>query len=158
MIVSSPQAGKKSSGASMGLVAAAMRSGNVMQARLMLQDRLAHNPNDPDALEKLAEIAAGQRSIEEATILLQRAVAIDPSVPRRGMALIAHLRRNAPALALTEIEQLPQAVRDDHEMRGVEATLAGSSWHAPTPANSAVRAMTRERSGDPICGSASPTR
>jgi tetratricopeptide (TPR) repeat protein len=147
MIVSSSQAGKKSSGASMGLVAAAMRSGNVMQARLMLQDRLAHNPNDPDALEKLAEIAAGQRSIEEATILLQRAVAIDPSVPRR-MALIAHLRRNAPALALAEIEQLPQAVRDDHEMRGVEATLAGSLGMHDRQIR-LYRAMTRERSGDP---------
>ena len=72
---------RKALGVSMGLVAAAMRAGNFVQARQMLQDRLAQDPDDADALEKLAEIAASQRSIEEATILLQRAVAVDPSVP-----------------------------------------------------------------------------
>jgi Tfp pilus assembly protein PilF len=101
-----------------------MRSGNFAQARLMLQDRLAQDPNDADALEKLAEIAAHQRFTEEATMLLQRAVAADPSAQRR-LSLIAHLQRNAPSMALAEIEQLPQAVRDDYEIRGVEASLTG---------------------------------
>jgi Tfp pilus assembly protein PilF len=125
MILSSQHADKKTSGASMGLVTAAMRAGNFAQARLMLQDRLAKNPNDADALEKLAEIAAHQRSIEEATLLLQKAVAVDPSAQRR-LALIAHLQRNSPAMALAEVEQLPQAVRDDFEIRGVEASLTGT--------------------------------
>ena len=124
MIFGSPHTQKKPSGVSMGLVAAAMRAGNFVQARMMLQDRLAQDPNDADALEKLAEIAAAQRATEEATMLLQRAVAIDPSAQRR-LALIAHLQRNSPGMALAEIEQLPQAFRDDYEIRGVEASIAG---------------------------------
>src|SRR5689334_6509829 len=105
MILGNPQADRKSSSASMGLVAAAMRSGNFAQARLMLQDRIAQDPNDADALEKLAEIAAAQKLTEEATMLLQRAVAADPSAQRR-LSLIAHLQRSAPGMALAEIEQL----------------------------------------------------
>lgn len=107
------------------LAVAALRAGNATGARQMLQDRLAQNPADADSLELLAEIAAGQRSIEEATILLRRAVAADPSPPRR-IALIAHLQQHAPATALEEIEQLPQAVRDDFDIRAAEAALAGA--------------------------------
>lgn len=147
MIFGSPQANKKSPMASMGLVIAAMRAGNFAQARLMLQDRLAKNPNDADALEKLAEIAASQRSIEEATMLLQKAIAVDPSVQRR-LALIAHLQRNSPAMALAEIEQLPQAVRDDYEIRGIEASLTGVLGMHDRQI-SLFKAMLKEEPGNP---------
>jgi len=147
MIVGSPQADKKAPGVSMGLVTAAIRTGNLVQARQMLQDRLAKNPNDADALEKLAEIAASQRSVEEATMLLQRAVAIDPSVQRR-LALIAHLEKNAPALALAELEQLPQAVRDDFEIRSTEASLAGRLGMHDRQIR-LFKAMTRDKSANP---------
>src|SRR5256885_1817087 len=113
----------------------------------MLSDRLVQNPSDADSLELLAEIAASQRSVEEATILLRRAVAADPSA-RRRMALIAHLRQHAPALALTEIEQLPQAVRDDFEIRGLEAGLAGILGMHDRQIR-LYRAMTREPSAEP---------
>jgi Tfp pilus assembly protein PilF len=74
----------------------------------------------------LADLAASEHSIEEATILLQRSVAADSS-PRCRLALIDHLRRfGSPALALREIEQLPQAVREEFEVRGMEAALAGT--------------------------------
>ena len=102
----------RGSRALLSLAATAMRGGNIGQARQMLQDHLLQSPNDADALEMLAEIAASQRSTEEATILLRRALAADPSVNRR-MALIFHLQKSAPALALAEIEQLPQAIRAD---------------------------------------------
>jgi tetratricopeptide (TPR) repeat protein len=125
MVLSTPQADKRGqSPASLGLASSALRAGNVAGARQMLQDRLALYPSDADALEMLAELAAEQRSVEEATILLRRAVAADPSVPRR-LALIAHLHRHAPALALEEIEQLPQDARGDFEVRAVEASVAG---------------------------------
>ncbi|MEO8454993.1 MAG: sulfotransferase [Sphingomicrobium sp.] len=120
-----PQADKAARpAASLGLASAALRCGNVAGARQMLQDRLALDPADADALVMLAELAAGQRNIEEATILLRRAVAADPS-PDRRMALIQHLHRTAPAQALNEIEQLPQSVRDAFEVRGVEASVVG---------------------------------
>ncbi|MEP7130825.1 MAG: sulfotransferase [Sphingomicrobium sp.] len=125
MVLSTPQADKSGqSPASLGLALAALRVGNIGGARQMLQDRLALHPADAHALEMLAELAAGQRSIEEATILLRRAVAADPSGPRR-LALIAHLHRHAPALALDEIEQLPQATRGEFEVRAIEASVAG---------------------------------
>ena len=126
---------------------AAMRGGNVMQARQMLQDHLLQHPNDADALEKLAEIVATQGSVEEATILLRRAVAADPSAPRR-MELIMHLRRNAPAQALAEIEQLPQAVRDEFEVRAVEGAIAGVLGMHDRQIR-LYKAMTREKAGNP---------
>lgn len=126
MVLGSPGADQSArSRALVGLAIAALRSGNVVQARQMLQDRLVQDPADADALTTLAEIAASQRSPEEATILLQRAVAADPS-PGRRLALIDHLRGSgAAALALKEIDQLPHAVREAFEVRAMEAALAG---------------------------------
>lgn len=126
MVLSTPNAGKSARPAvSLDLAMSALRAGNFLQARQMLQDRLAQNPTDADALHMLADVATGQRSLEEATILLRRAVAADPS-PDRRMALVQHLHRHAnPAIALKEIEQLPQAVRDQFEVRGIESAVLG---------------------------------
>jgi tetratricopeptide (TPR) repeat protein len=126
MVLSTPQTGKSGRPAvTLGLAYAALRAGNVVQARQMLQERLAQHPTDADALEMLAEVAAGQRSFEEATMLLRRAVAADPSPPRR-MALVEHLRRYAsPALALKELEQLPRPLRDRYDIKGIEAGMRG---------------------------------
>lgn len=112
----------------------------------MLQDRLAFDPSDADALEMLAEVAAGQRSTEEATILLRRAVAADPS-PRRRFALICHLQRHAPAAALDEIEQLPRTARGEFEVRAVEATIAGTLGMHDRQIR-LYQAMARERSSE----------
>ena len=126
MVLRAPQTGKAGSApASLGLAHAAMRAGNVATARQMLQDRLAANPFDADALHMLAEVATSQRSVEEATILLRRAVSADPS-PHRRMALIHHLQSYSnPATALREIEQLPQAFRDRFDVRSMEAQILG---------------------------------
>ena len=113
-----------------------------------LRERLAAGAMPaPAALELLAEIAAGQRSVEEATMLLQQAVAIDPSVQRR-LALIAHLEKSAPGLALAEVEQLPQAARDEHEIRAVEASLAGRLGMHDRQIQ-LFQSMTRDRSANP---------
>jgi len=109
--------------------AAALRAGNMMTARQMLQDRLLQDPADANALELLAEIASSQGSVEEATILLRRSVAADGS-PERRLALIQHLQRHAnPPLALAEIEQLPPAVRKSFEVKGIEAAVQGVLGH-----------------------------
>ncbi|HZC37322.1 MAG TPA: sulfotransferase [Sphingomicrobium sp.] len=147
MVLTTPQAGKRApSAASLGLASAALRAGNTAGARQMLQDRLALNPSDADALEMLAEVAAGQRSTEEATILLRRAVAADPS-PQRRFALICHLQRHAPAAALAEIEQLPQTARGEFEVRAVEATIAGTLGLHDRQIR-LYQAMARERSSE----------
>jgi tetratricopeptide (TPR) repeat protein len=127
MVLSNPQTDKPGRPAvTLGLAYAALRSGNLVQARQMLQERLAQYPDDADALSMLAELAANQRSFEEATMLLRRAVAADPS-PDRRMALVEHLRRFAsPALAIAELEQVPQAIRDRFDVMGVEAGLRGN--------------------------------
>jgi cytochrome c-type biogenesis protein CcmH/NrfG len=125
MIFGSPQAERKSPTVSLGLAASALRSGNVAQARMMLQERLTQNPADADALQMLAEIAQGQQSIEEATILFRRAVAADPSAERR-MNLVLHLQRfSTPALALKEIEELPSEFRRRFDVKSVESALLG---------------------------------
>ena len=127
MVLSTPKTDKPGRPAvTLGLAYAALRAGNVVQARQMLQERLAQYPDDADALGMLAELAVGQRSFEEATMLLRRAIAADPA-PQRRMALIKHLRRYAsPALALKEIEQLPAAFRSRFEVMGIEAGVCGN--------------------------------
>jgi tetratricopeptide (TPR) repeat protein len=113
------------SAVSIDRAAAALREGNPALARRMLQDRLLQNPLDADALAKLAEIAAAERQMEEATILLRRAVVADSSPPRR-IALILHLQRFAsPALAMQEIEALPPALRGRFDVKGIEAGVLG---------------------------------
>jgi tetratricopeptide (TPR) repeat protein len=108
-----------------GLAIAALRSGNVVQAKQMLQDRLRQDPKDADALAALADIASSEESVEQATVLLQQAAAADPS-PGRRLALIDHLRRfGSPAMALQEIDELPREAREDFEVRAMEAALSG---------------------------------
>ncbi len=145
MVLGSPRADQSSRpSALVGLAVAALRSGNVLQARQMLQDRLAQQPNDADALVTLADMAASENAIEEATLLLQRAVAADSS-PGSRLALIDHLRRyGSPALALREIEQLPQDVRDQFEVRGMEAALTGALGMHDRQID-VYRAMVRQR-------------
>jgi Tfp pilus assembly protein PilF len=147
MVLSTPQPDKRApSAATLGLAHAALRAGNVSGARQMLHDRLTLNPSDADALEMLAEVAAGQGSTEEATILLRRAVAADPS-PQRRFALVCHLQRHAPAAALAEIEQLPQSARGELEVRAVEAAIAGTLGMHDRQIR-VYQAMARERSGE----------
>ena len=108
-----------------GLAIAAMRSGNIVQAKQMLQDRLRQDSTDADALAALADIASSEQSVEQATVLLQQAAAADPS-PGRRLALIDHLRRfGSPAMALQEIDKLPREAREDFEVRAMEAAIAG---------------------------------
>ena len=125
MVLGSPGTDRKAQNSvSVGLAAEALRSGNVIQARQMLNERIAQYPHDADALQLLAEVARVQQSIEEATFLLRRAVAADPK-PERRIALILHLKRNGGhALALAEIEQLPDAVRNSFDLRGIESSIA----------------------------------
>jgi tetratricopeptide (TPR) repeat protein len=134
--------------ASLGLAAAALRSGNVAGARQMLHDRLLADPLDADALELLAEIAAGERAFEDSTILLQRAVAADPA-PRRRLVLVDHLRRHvSPALALHEVEQLPETVRGQFEVMAMEAALTGALGLNERQI-ALYRAMVRQRPSSP---------
>jgi tetratricopeptide (TPR) repeat protein len=149
MVLRAPQADKSGARvASLGLAHAAMRAGNSATARQMLQDRLVQEPSDPDALHMLADVAVGQRSFEEATILLRRAVAADPS-PDRRMALIQHLQRFAnPGIALHEIEQLPQAFRDRFEVRAMEAQILGVLGHHERQIR-VYQQMTRQESDKP---------
>jgi tetratricopeptide (TPR) repeat protein len=105
---------------------AALRAGDRIKAQMLLRDRLAEAPSDADVLAKLAEIAAEDRRIEEATVLLRRAVEADPD-PERRVALITHLQKHAhPALALAELEALPATVRNRYEVVAVEARALGA--------------------------------
>lgn len=104
---------------------AALRAGDVAGAEMRLRDILLADPFNADALAKLAEIAVEQRRIEDATVLLRKAVTADPN-PERRFELIAHLQRFAgPALVLKELEELPADVRLQHEVKAIEAGTHG---------------------------------
>ena len=103
----------------------ALRAGDIAGAELRLRDVLLVDPFNATALAKLAEIAVEQRRIEEATVLLRKAVTADPS-PERRLDLIAHLQRFAgPGLVLNELQELPPEVRSRHEVKAIEAGTRG---------------------------------
>jgi tetratricopeptide (TPR) repeat protein len=121
----SRDAGSAKSKVALDFASAALRSGNRLKAQMLLRDRLAEDPKDADALTVLAQIAAEDRQIEDATVLLRRAVSADPR-PERRLALIEHLLKHAgAALALREFEELPRAFRKKLEVSGMEAKTLG---------------------------------
>jgi len=104
---------------------AALRAGDIAGAELRLRDSLLADPFNADALAKLAEIAVEQRRIEDAVVLLRKAVSADPD-PERRLELIAHLQRFAgPALVLKELHELPAEVRERFEVKAIEAGALG---------------------------------
>src|SRR5574338_1661201 len=83
---------------------AALRAGNRGDAEWSLRRHLVEQPEDGAAIAKLAEIVLDEGRVEEATILLRRAAAAEPT-PERQMALINHLQMYVCAeLVLVEIE------------------------------------------------------
>ena len=122
---SAREAASSKSKAALDFALAALRAGDVAGAELRLRDILLADPFNADALAKLAEIAVEQRRIEDATVLLRKAVTADPR-PERRLELIAHLQRFAgPALVLHELEELPPDVREQFEVRAIEAGARG---------------------------------
>jgi tetratricopeptide (TPR) repeat protein len=133
--------------AALDLAVATLRAGDVAGAEMRLRDIVNADPSNADALAKLAEIAAEQRRIEEATVLLRRAVAADPS-PDRRIELIEHLRRFAgPGIALKELETLPQPVRDRFEIKAIEAGIHGFLGNHERQVE-LYREMAREQPGE----------
>jgi tetratricopeptide (TPR) repeat protein len=121
----SKDAGSSRSKVALDFASAALRSGNRLKAQMLLRDRLAEDPSDADALTVLAQISVEDRRIEDATVLLRRAVSADPT-PERRLALIEHLQKHAgPALALSEFEELPSEFRTRFEVSGMEAKTLG---------------------------------
>ena len=103
----------------------ALRAGDIAGAELRLRDILLADPFNATALAKLAEIAVEQRRIEDATVLLRKAITADPD-PERRLELIAHLQRFAgPGLVLNELQELPAEVRARHEVKAIEAGTRG---------------------------------
>lgn len=104
---------------------AALRGGDVIEAKRLLRERLLEDPDDAGVLAKLAEIAADGQRIEEATVLLRRAADADRS-PARYFALLHHLQNHVGAEALLkEIETLPRAMRGSFDVRSMEAAAYG---------------------------------
>jgi tetratricopeptide (TPR) repeat protein len=119
------EAASQKSKVALDFAVAALRAGDVAGAELRLRDSLLADPFNADALAKLAEIAIEQRRIEDATVLLRKAVTADPTSERR-LELISHLQRFAgPGLVLNELQELPPEVREQFEVKAIEAGTRG---------------------------------
>src|SRR5574338_1016933 len=104
---------------------AALRAGNRGDAEWSLRRHLVEQPDDAAAIAKLAEIVLDGGRVEEATVLLRRAVAADPTVERR-MTLIRHLQRYVGAQeVLLEVDALPADHRSRADVRELEAAMYG---------------------------------
>jgi tetratricopeptide (TPR) repeat protein len=104
---------------------AALRAGNSADAEWTLRRRMFEQPDDAAVVGVLAEIVLARGEVEEATVLLRRAVAADPTVERR-MALIRHLQKYVGANeVLLEVNALPPEVRSRADVRELEAAMYG---------------------------------
>ena len=151
MVLASGPAGEAASHkskAALDFALAALRVGDIAGAELRLRDILLTDPFNATALVKMAEIAVEQRRIEDATVLLRKAVTADPTTERR-LALISHLQRFAgPGLVLRELQELPAEVRERHEVKAIEAGALGVLGQHDEQIR-IYRAMTRERPRQP---------
>jgi tetratricopeptide (TPR) repeat protein len=103
----------------------ALMTGNAAEAEWTLRRRLLEEPADAAVLAKLTEIVLARGQVEEATVLLRRAVAADPAIERR-MALIRHLQKYVGANeVLHEINALPLEIRSSAEVLELEAAMSG---------------------------------
>ena len=114
------------SGLALEQATAALHSGDRGDAERLLRKHLLERPQDAAALAKLAGLVAEEHRIEEATMLLRRAAAADPTNEGR-IALIRHLQRHADARStLDEIGKLPTGLRTNLNVLAIEAACHGS--------------------------------
>jgi tetratricopeptide (TPR) repeat protein len=107
------------------LAAAALRAGDVGGAESALRQGLLPDPNNPELLGRLAEIAFDDGRVEEAVGLVRRALLTEPD-PRRRLAMIRQVHDHAgPAATLAEIDRLPAPMREAVEIRALEASALG---------------------------------
>lgn len=103
----------------------AIIAGDSLEAEQILRRHIVQVPHDSEALSKLAEIAIGDQRIDEATLLLRRAAAADPSAPRH-FALARHLLAFCgPSTSLAHIKSVPETIRRTFELEAFEALLLG---------------------------------
>lgn len=103
----------------------AIMAGDSFEAERILRSHIVQVPHDADALSKLAELAICDHRIDEATLLLRRAAAADPSAPRH-FALARHLLAFCgPSTSLAHIESVPETIRRTFELEAFEALLLG---------------------------------
>lgn len=120
-----PAADRNRSSLVIDLAVAALRGGDVAEAQRLLRERLFEAPGDIAILTRLADIAVDDKRIEDATVLLRRAVSAGAG-PGVHLALAHHLMTYAgPAAALKEIETMPPAVRAGFEAQAIEAGMSG---------------------------------
>jgi len=104
---------------------AALCAGDQLEAEQTLRQYLLEVPDNADALTKLAEIVNVDGRMEEAAVLLRRAVTSDPCAPRH-LALARQLFAYAgPAVALAHFERFPEITRSTFELAAFEAVLLG---------------------------------
>ena len=104
----------------------ALRVGDPVEAERLLRQRSLEAPADVAVLAKLADIVAEQGRTVEAALLLRRILAVAPA--HHGIRLsLARLHQQMAefAVALTELESLPGAIRQSFEVTALEAALLG---------------------------------
>ena len=104
---------------------ASLQAGDRGDAERLLRKHLLEQPIDAMVLAKLAELAMDVGHVEEATVLLRRAVGAQPT-PERRLMLIQHLQHYVGAeQTLEEIETLPPNIRDSFDVLAIEAAVRG---------------------------------
>jgi tetratricopeptide (TPR) repeat protein len=102
-----------------------LQAGDSGDAERLLRKHILEQPKDAAALAKLADLAMDAGHVEEATVLLRRAVGAN-STPEGRLALIRHLQFYVGAQqTIEEIETLPPSLRDSFDVLAIEAAVRG---------------------------------
>jgi tetratricopeptide (TPR) repeat protein len=104
---------------------ASLQAGDRGDAERLLRKHILAEPKDASVLAKLAELAMDVGQVEEATVLLRRAVGAC-STPHMRLTLIRHLQHFVGAQqTIEEIESLPPDLRDSFDVLSIEAAVRG---------------------------------
>lgn len=127
----------------------AIIAGDPLEAERILRTHIVQVPGDAEALSKLAELAVSDHRIDEATLLLRRAAAADPSATRH-FALARHLLAVCgPSASLAHIRAMPETIRRTFELEAFEALLLGMLGKHRLQLSMYER-LTARRPGDPV--------
>jgi len=110
----------------MDQVSAALGTGDVARAEVLLRTKLFSDPTDVGSMADLARLAVGQGRAADASAILQTALSVAPTAHALRLQLAQlHHQQGDFAAALTELESLPEHVRGVFEVMVEKAGLLG---------------------------------
>lgn len=127
----------------------ALRNGDRAGALTQLRQHLVARPNDATALALLSDLVAEDGRLNEAIVLLRRAVAVDQNQPGWRVVLARRFEQAGDSeAALAQLEAAGPTARGDFGVKAFEAAVLGKLGRHERELDLYAE-LVRERQGDP---------